>query len=205
MAGLCTVWQASGNVAGGLFKSRACSSRCTGTPGCAHERWFVLCVQQCEDLEDSESLRHMYTIVRGAIMLNDANLLDLLLSEENVMDVVRLTHPICHVLVMQCAVPSLLEEMRIAQSLMKALLALSSRCSAKALNCALAPEVSCGGLSRTFMCMAPASIQGRCMTGAAPGAEVSDDSKEEQSVSCHGILRCCACCGRWGPWSMTRS
>ncbi|CAK0784720.1 hypothetical protein CVIRNUC_007924 [Coccomyxa viridis] len=44
--------------------------------------------QQCEDLEDTESLRHMYTIIRGAIMLNDANLLDLLLSEENVMDVV---------------------------------------------------------------------------------------------------------------------
>lgn len=46
-------------------------------------------MQQCEDLEDGESLRHMYTIIRGAIMLNDANLLDLLLSEENVMDVVR--------------------------------------------------------------------------------------------------------------------
>ena len=46
-------------------------------------------VQQCEDLEDGESLRHMYHIIRGAIMLNDANLLDLLLSEENVMDVVR--------------------------------------------------------------------------------------------------------------------
>ena len=30
----------------------------------------------------------MYHIIRGAIMLNDANLLDLLLSEENVMDVV---------------------------------------------------------------------------------------------------------------------
>lgn len=45
-------------------------------------------VQQCEDLEDGESLRHMYHIIRGAIMLNDANLLDLLLSEENVMDVV---------------------------------------------------------------------------------------------------------------------
>ena len=45
-------------------------------------------MQQCEDLEDGESLRHMYHIIRGAIMLNDANLLDLLLAEENVMDVV---------------------------------------------------------------------------------------------------------------------
>ncbi|CAL5223154.1 g5623 [Coccomyxa viridis] len=44
--------------------------------------------QQCEDLEDGESLRHLYHIIRGAIMLNDANLLDLLLAEENVMDMV---------------------------------------------------------------------------------------------------------------------
>ena len=47
-----------------------------------------LSMQQCEDLEDGESLRHLYHIIRGAIMLNDANLLDLLLAEENVMDVV---------------------------------------------------------------------------------------------------------------------
>ena len=46
------------------------------------------CMQQCEDLEDGESLRHLYHIIRGAIMLNDANLLDLLLAEENVMDMV---------------------------------------------------------------------------------------------------------------------
>ena len=51
---------------------------------------LIICsaMQQCEDLEDADSLRHMYHIIRGAIMLNDANLLDLLLSEENVMDVV---------------------------------------------------------------------------------------------------------------------
>ena len=51
-------------------------------------------MQQCEDLEDGESLRHMYHIIRGAVMLNDANLLDLLLAEENVMDVVSSTR--CH-------------------------------------------------------------------------------------------------------------
>lgn len=45
--------------------------------------------QQCEDLEDEESLKHMYYIVRGAIMLNDATLLEIFLSEENVMDMVR--------------------------------------------------------------------------------------------------------------------
>ncbi len=45
-------------------------------------------MQQCEDLEDEESLRHMYFIVRGAIMLNDAALLEAFLSEENVMDTV---------------------------------------------------------------------------------------------------------------------
>ncbi|EIE26200.1 DUF625-domain-containing protein [Coccomyxa subellipsoidea C-169] len=44
--------------------------------------------RQCEDLEDEESLRHMYFIVRGAIMLNDAALLEAFLSEENVMDTV---------------------------------------------------------------------------------------------------------------------
>ncbi len=89
-------------------------------------------MQQCEDLEDTESLRHMYTIIRGAIMLNDANLLDLLLSEENVMDVVRLIP--CH-LSCTCqavrAVFSLLEELQNGQSLSEALLFFSSRCSAK--------------------------------------------------------------------------
>ncbi|CAL8462717.1 g2250 [Coccomyxa elongata] len=42
--------------------------------------------RQCEDLEDEESLKHMYYIVRGAIMLNDATLLETFLSEENIMD-----------------------------------------------------------------------------------------------------------------------
>lgn len=49
--------------------------------------------RQVEDLEDQESLRHLYVIVRGAIMLNDTQLLELLLSEENVMDVVRACSP----------------------------------------------------------------------------------------------------------------
>lgn len=39
-------------------------------------------------MEDEESLKHMYYIVRGAIMLNDAALLEAFLSEENVMDTV---------------------------------------------------------------------------------------------------------------------
>ena len=44
--------------------------------------------QTCEDMEDEESLRHLYTIIRSAILLNDAALLELLLSEDNVMDTV---------------------------------------------------------------------------------------------------------------------
>ena len=28
------------------------------------------CVQQCDDLEDEESLKHLYHILKGAIMLN---------------------------------------------------------------------------------------------------------------------------------------
>ncbi|GFR48535.1 hypothetical protein Agub_g10432 [Astrephomene gubernaculifera] len=43
--------------------------------------------KQCEDLEDSEGLTHMYAIVRGAIMLNDSGLLEEMLREEHVMDV----------------------------------------------------------------------------------------------------------------------
>ena len=49
---------------------------------------MIVRAQQCEDLEDEESLKHMYYIVRGAIMLNDAALLEAFLSEENVMDTV---------------------------------------------------------------------------------------------------------------------
>ncbi|GAX85578.1 hypothetical protein CEUSTIGMA_g12993.t1 [Chlamydomonas eustigma] len=44
--------------------------------------------RQCEDLEDNASLAHMYRIMKAAIMLNDAALLDELLKEEHVMDVV---------------------------------------------------------------------------------------------------------------------
>uniref|UniRef100_A0A061R721 Protein phosphatase 4 regulatory subunit 3 n=1 Tax=Tetraselmis sp. GSL018 TaxID=582737 RepID=A0A061R721_9CHLO len=42
----------------------------------------------CEDLEDRDSLNHLYKIVKGAIMLNETALFELLLSEDNVMDVV---------------------------------------------------------------------------------------------------------------------
>ncbi|KAK9804713.1 hypothetical protein WJX72_001481 [[Myrmecia] bisecta] len=42
----------------------------------------------CEDLEDAACLAHLYTVMKGAIMLADTNLLELLLSEEHVMDVV---------------------------------------------------------------------------------------------------------------------
>lgn len=37
--------------------------------------------QQCEDLEDGASLAHMYVIVKTAIMLNDASLLEEMLKE----------------------------------------------------------------------------------------------------------------------------
>lgn len=45
--------------------------------------------QQCEDLEDTECLHHLYTIMKGIVMLNDITLLELLFSEAHVMDVVR--------------------------------------------------------------------------------------------------------------------
>lgn len=44
--------------------------------------------QTCEDLENAEALTHLYVIMKSAVMLNDSNLLEHLLSEENVMDVV---------------------------------------------------------------------------------------------------------------------
>ncbi len=37
-------------------------------------------LQQCEDLEDGVSLGHIFRIVRGAIMLNDPQLLEELLK-----------------------------------------------------------------------------------------------------------------------------
>ena len=63
-------------------------------------------MQQCEDLEDAESLRALHGIVRGAIMLNDASLLELLLAEDNVMDTVRGAHAL-HVLMHAAAGPPL--------------------------------------------------------------------------------------------------
>jgi protein phosphatase-4 regulatory subunit 3 len=42
----------------------------------------------CEDLEDREGLHMMYRLVKGLVLLNDANLFDELLRDENVMDVV---------------------------------------------------------------------------------------------------------------------
>ncbi len=38
-------------------------------------------LQQCEDLEDSASLAHMYRIVKTIIMLNEASLLEEILKE----------------------------------------------------------------------------------------------------------------------------
>ena len=48
---------------------------------------MLLLLQQAEDLEDAASLEHMFRIVKGAIMLNDAALLEELLREEHVMGV----------------------------------------------------------------------------------------------------------------------
>lgn len=44
--------------------------------------------RQCDDLEDEDSLKQLYYILKGVIMLNSNQLLEMLLSEENVMDVV---------------------------------------------------------------------------------------------------------------------
>lgn len=41
--------------------------------------------QTCEDLEDADSLRHLFAIMGSAIMLNDTSLLEMLLAEEAVM------------------------------------------------------------------------------------------------------------------------
>jgi protein phosphatase-4 regulatory subunit 3 len=53
----------------------------------------VWVLQTCEDLENTEALTHLYTIVKGAIMLNETTLLEVLLNEENVMDVVGTQAP----------------------------------------------------------------------------------------------------------------
>eukprot|EP00887_Chlorella_sp_A99_P007007 scaffold2.g7007.t1 len=44
--------------------------------------------QQAEDLEDEETLRCLYGVMRGIIMLNDTTLLEILFGDEHVMDVV---------------------------------------------------------------------------------------------------------------------
>ncbi|KAK9802569.1 hypothetical protein WJX73_004679 [Symbiochloris irregularis] len=44
--------------------------------------------RMCEDLEDEESLHHLYVIVKGVIMLNSIALMEVLFAEDNVMDVV---------------------------------------------------------------------------------------------------------------------
>ena len=61
--------------------------------GCSHRSCCNCRLQQCEDLEDAESLRALHGIVRGAIMLNDTSLLELLLTEDNVMDTVGTLAP----------------------------------------------------------------------------------------------------------------
>lgn len=47
-----------------------------------------VCTQMCEDLEDEDSLHHLYVIVKGTIMLNSIALMEILFAEDNVMDVV---------------------------------------------------------------------------------------------------------------------
>ena len=47
-------------------------------------------MQQCEDLEDTESLHSLYRIMKGAVLLNDISLLELLFSDRHFMDVVCL-------------------------------------------------------------------------------------------------------------------
>ncbi|KAL3162589.1 hypothetical protein ABBQ38_008638 [Trebouxia sp. C0009 RCD-2024] len=54
----------------------------------AYLRKLLDVFQTCDDLEDEESLKHLYHIMKGAVMLNNNQLLELLLAEENVMDVV---------------------------------------------------------------------------------------------------------------------
>ena len=55
------------------------------------------CVQSCEDLEDTESLRHLFEIIKGTIMLNDTGILEVLFAEDNVMDTVSYcSHPQYH-------------------------------------------------------------------------------------------------------------
>ena len=44
--------------------------------------------KMCEDLEDRTGLALMYRLVKGLVLLNDANLFDELLRDDNVMDVV---------------------------------------------------------------------------------------------------------------------
>ena len=51
------------------------------------------CVQSCEDLEDTESLRHLFEIIKGTIMLNDTGILEVLFAEDNVMDTVSCLQP----------------------------------------------------------------------------------------------------------------
>ena len=45
-------------------------------------------LQSCEDLEDLESLRLFFEIIKYTIMLSESRVMNLLFKEENVMDVV---------------------------------------------------------------------------------------------------------------------
>ncbi len=62
-------------------------NRTNGTPLRANALAGSCSAQQCEDLEDTEGLTQLYTIVRCAIMLNDSSVLEEMLREEHVMDV----------------------------------------------------------------------------------------------------------------------
>ncbi len=46
---------------------------------------YVTGTQTCEDLEDMDSLRHLFSIIRNAVMLNDTSLLETLMAEDTVM------------------------------------------------------------------------------------------------------------------------
>ena len=58
---------------------------CTYKPSACALRLLIVASQTCEDLEDAENLRHLFHIMRGAIMLNDTSLLETLLAEDAVM------------------------------------------------------------------------------------------------------------------------
>lgn len=138
-------------------------------------------VQQCEDLEDGDSLRHLYHIIRGAVMLNDANLLDLLLAEENVMDVVSAMSlpptPCCG-----AALENRLEMFRVAT-------ARTVLCEAGLLAC-LCGHVLAHACSKWFRMGRPGMC---CQAQLLSWRRLKQPSSED------------CCDARWGRWSTIQS